>query len=103
MAAIDRYLAQVDIPGAIEGLKRAAGESGGLRGEYLAGLALCFDAMWDLAMEILGRGAPVPYERCVAASTGRAPEPSDPARKRERVGVSDKKVDVHAARERDSQ
>jgi len=84
-AAIDRYLAQVDIPGAIEGLKRAGAECGGLRGEYLVGLALCFEAMWDLAMEILGRGAPVPYERCVEASTGRPPEPSDPAQKRERV------------------
>src|ERR1039458_7103787 len=41
--------------------------------------------MWDLAMEILGRGQSVPYERCVRASTGRAPEPSDPASKRERV------------------
>ena len=84
-AAIGRYLAQVDIPGAIEGLKGAGAESGGLRGEYLAGLALCFETMWDLAMEILGRGAPVPYERCVEASTGRPPEPSDPAQKRERV------------------
>jgi hypothetical protein len=84
-AAIDRYLAQVDIPGAIEGLKRAGAECGGLRGEYLVGLALCFEAMWDLAVEILGRGAPVPYERCVVASTGRPPEPSDPVQKRERV------------------
>jgi len=84
-AAIDRYLAQVDIPAAIEGLKRAGAEYGGLRGEYLVGLALCFETMWDLAMEILGRGAPVPYERCVEASTGRPPEPSDPAQKRERV------------------
>jgi hypothetical protein len=85
VAAIDKYLKQVDIPGAIEGLERAAGESGGLRGEYLAGLALCFDVMWKLAMETLGRGAPVPYERCVVASTGRLPEASDPERKRERV------------------
>jgi hypothetical protein len=85
VAAIDRYLAQVDIPGAIEGLQRAGAEFGGLRGEYLAGLALCFQTMWELALEILGRGAPVPYERCVEASTGRPPEPSDPARKRERV------------------
>jgi len=84
-AAIDRYLAQVDIPAAIEGLKRAGAECGGLRGEYLVGLALCFETMWDLAMEILSRGAPVPYERCVEASTGRPPEPSDPAQKRERV------------------
>jgi len=85
VAAIDNYLAQVDIPGAIEGLERAGGESGGLRGEYLVGLALCFDVMWKLAMEVLGRGAPVPYERCVTASTGRPPEPSDPVEKRERV------------------
>ena len=84
-AAIDAYLAQVDIPGAIAGMKTAAAGFGGLRGEYLAGLALCFEAMWDLAMEILGKGAPVPYERCVMASCGQAPEPSDPVRKRERV------------------
>jgi hypothetical protein len=84
-AAIDRYLAKVDVPGAIEGLKGAGSEFGGLRGEYLTGLALCFEAMWDLALEILGRGAPVPYQRCVEASTGRPPEPSDPAQKREAV------------------
>jgi hypothetical protein len=41
--------------------------------------------MWDLAMEILGVGEPVPYARCVEASTGQAPEPSDPSAKRERV------------------
>ncbi|MCX6627310.1 MAG: hypothetical protein NTW28_06745, partial [Candidatus Solibacter sp.] len=50
-----------------------------------AGLAECFEAMWDLAMEILGRGAPAPYQRCVMASCGQAPEPSRPERKRERV------------------
>ena len=84
-AAIDAYLAKVDIPGAIRGMKDAASWYGGLRGEYLAGLALCFEAMWDLAMEILGKGDAVPYERCVIASTGRPPEASDPAAKRERV------------------
>jgi hypothetical protein len=83
--AIHAYLAKVDIPLAIAGMKIAAEGFGGLRGEYLAGLALCFETMWDLAMEILGTGAPVPYERCVIASCGHAPEPSDPARKRERV------------------
>ena len=83
--AIDAYLAAVDIPGAIESLKGHAGSAEGLRGRYLAGLAECFEAMWDLAMEVLGRGKPVPYERCVLASTGRAPEPSNPAAKRERV------------------
>ena len=82
---IRAYLAAVDIPGAIGGLKSEAARFGGLRGDYLAGLALCFEAMWDLAMEILGEGEPVPYERCVRASTGQPPEPSDPMAKRERV------------------
>ncbi len=84
-AAIDAYLAAVDIRGAIRGLNAEAAALGGMRGEYLAGLALCFETMWDLAMEIIGRGQSVPYERCVLASTGRTPEPSDPAAKRERV------------------
>ena len=75
----------MDIAGAIRGLNAEAAALGGMRGQYLVGLALCFETMWDLAMEILGRGQSVPYERCVLASTGRAPEPSDPASKRERV------------------
>jgi hypothetical protein len=36
-------------------------------------------------MEVLGKGAPVPYARSVEASTGKAPEPSNPQAKRERV------------------
>ena len=83
--AIQKYLAAAGIPDAIEGVKQSAAQFGGLRGQYVSGLALCFETMWDLAMEILGQGPAVPYERCVAASTGSAPEPSDPVRKRERV------------------
>jgi hypothetical protein len=41
--------------------------------------------MGDLAMEVLGKGDPVPYARCVEASTSKPPEPSQPERKRERV------------------
>ena len=84
-AAIEAYLRAVDLPGAIAGLRAEAAKIGGLRGHYLAGLALCFETMWDLAMEMLGKGEPVPYERCVEASTGRPPEPSQPEAKRERV------------------
>ncbi|HET9316077.1 MAG TPA: hypothetical protein VFQ51_10830, partial [Vicinamibacteria bacterium] len=51
----------------------------------LHGLAQCLEVMWDLAQEILDRGAPVPYDRCVRASTGAPPEPSDPAPRRERL------------------
>src|SRR5512142_2108125 len=83
--SIEAYLAAVDLPGAIEALKGHAGRAEGLRGRYLAGLAECFEVMWDLAMEVVGRGKPVPYERCVLASTGRAPEKSDPRAKRERL------------------
>jgi len=84
-AAIDAYLAAVDVHGAIGRLLEGARATGGLRGEYLEGLGLCCEVMWDLAMEIAGRGPEVSYERCVRTITGRAPEPSQPARKRARV------------------
>ncbi len=41
--------------------------------------------MWDLAMEVLGKGDSVPYARSVEASTGKPPEPSQPEAKRERI------------------
>jgi hypothetical protein len=77
--AIEAYLAAVDVLGAIRGLQTEG------HGEYLRGLALCFETMWDLAMEMLGKGEPVPYERCVEASIGQPPSQSDPTAKRERV------------------
>jgi len=83
--AIEEYLAAVEILPFIRALSVEAAGIGGSRGAYLAGLVLCFETMWYLAMEILDLGAPVPYERCVRASTGQAPEPSDPSSKRERV------------------
>jgi len=84
-AALDEYLAKVNLPSAIAGVRSEGKKIGGLRGDFLSGLALCLDTMWDLAMEILGKGDPVPYERSVKASTGRAPEPSQPEAKRKRV------------------
>jgi len=83
--AIERYLDAVDVRGAISGLAEAGRAAGGLRGGYIANLALCFEVMWDLAMEILGKQDPVSYERCVLASTGAKPSPSSPASKREHV------------------
>ncbi len=83
--AVSEYLKQVDIPAAVSGIRDEAKKIGGLRAGYLLGQATCVETMWELAMEILGKGAPVPYEECVHASTGRAPEPSKPQRKRERV------------------
>jgi len=83
--AIRTYLSAVDIPAALQELKGQAEQFDGLRADYINGLALCFEVMWDLAMERLGQGPPVSYGRCVIASTGRPPEPSDPTEKRERV------------------
>ncbi len=85
--AVDAYLQGTDLPGAIAGLRSEAEKTGGLRGAYLGSLAHSLDVMWDLAMEVLGKGAPVPYARAVEASTGKPPVPSDPAAKRE--GVAD--------------
>jgi hypothetical protein len=83
--AIEAYLRDVDIPRAIAAVRKEAAGCGELRRSYLYGMALSLDVMWDLAMEVLGKGDPVPYARAVDASTGKAPEPSWPEKKRERV------------------
>jgi hypothetical protein len=84
-AAIEAYLDRVNVPGAISAVSAGGRRLGGLRGDYLEGLASCFQVMWELVQELLGRGEPVPYERCVATVTGKAPEPSKPEDKRRRV------------------
>ncbi len=84
-AAAKEYIAAIKVREAIEGVGSEAKGLGGTRGRYLAGLALCLDAMWALAMEVIGAGPALPYEQSVIASTGRAPEPSQPGLKRERV------------------
>ncbi|MBZ5570875.1 MAG: hypothetical protein LAO09_03225 [Acidobacteriia bacterium] len=83
--AVEDYLRRVDLPGAIAGIRHEARNMAGMRAPYLLGLSLSLETMWDLAMEVLGKGDPVPYERCVKAATGRAPEPSQPEGKRQRV------------------
>jgi len=83
--AVEEYLRAVDLPEAIAGLREEAAKMGGLRKPYLTGMAICLETMWDLAMEVLGKGDPVPYARSVEASTAKPPEPSRPERKRERV------------------
>jgi hypothetical protein len=86
-AAVEEYLREINLPGAIDELRAQADNIGGLRGHFLAGLHVSLEAMWDLAREILGQGDPVPYGRCVEASTGRAPGPSQPRAKREKVAA----------------
>ncbi len=83
--ALDEYLGRVDLPNAIAGVTDEAKKIGGLRGQYLLGLADSLQTMWDLAMEQVGKGPAVPYERCVLSSTGKPPEKSSPQKKREQV------------------
>lgn len=83
--AVDSYLREVDLPRAIAGIRTEAAKVEKVRQDYLEGLALCMETMLDLAMEVLGKGDPVPYSRSVEASTGKPPEPSRPEAKRDRV------------------
>ena len=85
LAAVDAYLAAVDVPGAVRDLLARSQAMGGLRGAYLEGVARSLGIMWELALEQLGRGPAVPYARCVQSSCGQAPEPSRPEEKRRRL------------------
>ncbi len=82
-AALDEYLSAIDLSAAIAGVRAEASMMGGLREAYLTGMADCLGTMLDLAMEVAGKGDPVPYARAVIASTGKSPEPSKPEKKRE--------------------
>jgi hypothetical protein len=82
-AALDAYLAAVDVRGAIEEMSAQGRAIGGLRDAYLTGQGECLLAMWDLVQELRGKGPKVPYDRCVIGSTGQPPEPSDPRSKRD--------------------
>ncbi len=84
-AAIDAYLAAVDVPRAIDELLALAREVGGLRGAFLAGQGESLRVMWELVEELRGRAPRVPYARCVLASTGRPPGPSRPEASREQL------------------
>jgi len=77
--AVDAYLGRVDLREALDLVASEGPGRDGARGPFLAGLSICLEVMWDLAMEALDRGDPVAYSRSVEASTGAAPTPSDPA------------------------
>jgi len=83
--AVEEYLCAVNLPQAIAGIRAEAEKIGGLRRSYLAGMADCLEVMFDLAMELLGKGDPVLYSRCVEAATAKPPEPSMPESKCARV------------------
>ena len=82
---VDSYLRDLNLRDSIAGIRIESQSTDPLRRAYLAGLADCLETMLDLALEVLGEGDPVPYERAVIASTGKVPEPSSPEAKRNRV------------------
>src|SRR5579863_4329243 len=59
--AVEKYLRDVDLPAAITGVRQGALDACGVRGKYLTGLANSLQVMWDLAMEILGKGPAVTW------------------------------------------
>lgn len=86
-ATVDEYLAALTLPATLETLRKQATGIGELRGDYLTSLAHAIEVMYELALEVLGKGDPVPYARAVEASTGRPPEPSKPEARREQVAT----------------
>lgn len=86
-AAVADYVREMgtEIIRSMDAINVEARRVGGLRGSFLESLNICLTTMWELAMETNGKGNRVPYERSVKASTGHAPEPSQPEKKRERV------------------
>jgi len=83
--AIESFLDAINVRGAIQKMAEEVESLPSHRRSYLKGLVPCFEVMWDLAMERLGKGPQVSYERCVRASTGVPPQSSNPAAKRKRV------------------
>ncbi len=83
--AVDQYLRDANLPQAIAGIRQEGKKLDRLRAPFLTSLADCIQTMLDLAMEVLGKGDPVPYARCVEDSTGKPPEPSKPEKKRARA------------------
>jgi len=55
-AAVDAYLAAVDVPGAVRDMVAQGRALGGLRGAYLDGMGASLEAMWELVQELLGGG-----------------------------------------------
>lgn len=83
--AIHAYKNEIDIRGAIREVSAEARKISGVRGASLKGRALALEVIFDLILEILGEGEPVPYERCMRAATGLPPEPSDPTEKQQQL------------------
>jgi len=54
-AAVETYLKEVDLPAGHHRIRKEA-ETMAFARHYRAGLADCLTTMWDLAMEILGKG-----------------------------------------------
>ncbi len=80
-AAVDAYLAEVDVRGAIARVLADSRSIGGLRGRSPGGPRSCIEVMWDLAMEMVGKGAGA--LRALRANVNGGSEPSP----RRRVGA----------------
>ena len=76
-AAVEAYLSEVDLPAAIAGVRKEAEKIGGLRGQYLAGLA-------DLPGDHVGPGDGDPRQRASRSLTSAASSPRPAVRRSRR-------------------
>jgi hypothetical protein len=87
MNAVEDYLDAVDVSGAIAVVAEEARHVTEIRAAYLLGLARCLQVMWELALEVIGKGEPVPYSRCTRATMDADPSPSRPTAHRAAVAA----------------
>ena len=74
--AVEEYLRAVDLPEAIAGVREEAAKAGRpAQAPISTGLAVSLEVMWDLAMEVLGKGDPVPYARAWRPRPASRPSP----------------------------
>jgi len=82
---IRKYIARVKPMSLVDEMERHAQGFEPLRREMVLGLAEALRVEFDLALERIGDGPPVPYDRCVRASTGQMAEAVDTRAEREQV------------------
>lgn len=82
---IRKYIARVKPLAFIDDMERHAKSFAPLRRDLVSGLSEALRVEFDLALERIGDGPAVPYDRCVNASMGQTAQAADTTADRERV------------------
>ncbi len=82
---IRNYIARVNPLGFVDAMEKQARAFEPLRRDLVLGLAEALRVEFDLALERIGEGPAVPYDRCVHASMGQTAQAADTTADRARV------------------